>query len=136
MEYSYLIQEPDGEEEDTFKGVLKSWSAESHYDRIYAAMAYVSVAGVREILDDVMEGRSTHSKWVIGLDDAITQPGETLKFWSISYLRLVAGGESAKVAALRRRSTWSLYFHRPANGPSSRSSQEPLKRSSMIMSSA
>ena len=75
MKISHLVQGPASSEDDTVGGCLKRYVHEGPYDRVRVAMAYVTVSGVR-ILLEMFENRSIRrSEWVIGLDDAISQPG-------------------------------------------------------------
>ena len=60
-------------------------------DRVEAAAAYVTVSGVNDVLDVVGRDNIADSRWLVGLDDAISQPG------AIKMLK--AAGAQVRVAA-------------------------------------
>lgn len=72
---------------------LKSLADSTRCVRLEAASAYLTVAGVRAMLDLVPSDAIRASRWVVGLDDAVTQPG------AIRLLQSVAGIQ-VRVASL------------------------------------
>ncbi len=75
MQYTHTTQTPTSDAVDTIVGNIEQFTADKSLDTIHAAMAYVSVAGVRRLLDVLHNRAITESRWLIGTDDAITQPG-------------------------------------------------------------
>ncbi|MFN2351777.1 MAG: hypothetical protein ABR497_07510, partial [Kiritimatiellia bacterium] len=75
MQYTHTTQTPASDAVDTIVGNIEQFTADKSLDTIHAAMAYVSVAGVRRLLDVLHNRAITESRWLIGTDDAITQPG-------------------------------------------------------------
>lgn len=74
MRHSYLLQTNKGEVNNSVKEKLSEYLHTESYNIVYAAMAYVTISGVRDMLD-ALQSIPVSSKWVIGLDDAISQPG-------------------------------------------------------------
>jgi len=74
LKYSYFLQRNRENSGDSVKSKLKEYLSEDAYNTVHAAMAYVTVAGVRDMLN-TMQTEPIFSRWVIGLDDAISQPG-------------------------------------------------------------
>lgn len=52
---------------------VKPYALQEQYDRLDVAVAYATSQGVRA-LSNVLEGWPPVSRWVVGMDDAITQP--------------------------------------------------------------
>ncbi len=73
MLYSCFVQK-NADKEASVKSLLADYIGERHYSHVYAAMAYVTIAGIRDVLD-LIETPPEPTRWVIGLDDAVTQPG-------------------------------------------------------------
>ena len=73
MLYSCLVQK-NYDSGESVKSLLADYIGEHHYSHFYAAMAYVTIAGIRDVLD-LLKIPPDQTRWVIGLDDAITQPG-------------------------------------------------------------
>ncbi|GAB3726479.1 hypothetical protein GCM10028862_01820 [Luteimonas pelagia] len=59
-----------------FGSVLQDLAANPRLDATRVAAAYVTVSGVRSLMDAARETNVLNSSlWVVGLDDALTQPG-------------------------------------------------------------
>jgi HKD family nuclease len=75
MQYTHTTQTPRSDAVDTIVGNIEQFTEDKSLDTIHAAMAYMSVAGVRRLLDVLHDREITQCRWLIGTDDAITQPG-------------------------------------------------------------
>lgn len=73
MFYSYLVQ-TNSDPGTSVKSLLAEYISGGHYSHVYAAMAYVTISGIRDVLELVV-APPEQTRWVIGLDDALTQPG-------------------------------------------------------------
>lgn len=76
MNYKTLIQPPTANENQTFASHLADLGKNTEYKRISVAVAYSTVAGItalRELIE--VASPSIHYRWLLGLDDYITQPG-------------------------------------------------------------
>lgn len=74
MKHSLLIQRPNNPDAATVGGALKAQISSLKYNIVRVAMAYVTVSGIRGLLDALSDRDLTHSQWLVGLDDAVTQP--------------------------------------------------------------
>lgn len=85
----------------TLQAALEARIQVAPYDRVNVAMAYVSVAGVRALLKTLTRCAIRESRWLVGLDDVVTQPDA---------IRLVMGlpNASVRVASLAK---YSRRFH-------------------------
>ncbi|MEI6071858.1 MAG: phospholipase D family protein [Verrucomicrobiae bacterium] len=101
MKCTTLIQTPVSAATETVQGFLKKFTKEREYDVIKVAMAYVTVAGVRTLLEGFRDGQICESKWLIGLDDCISQPGAIELLKNLGHAQL-------KVASLQKK---ALRFH-------------------------
>lgn len=75
MKVCFGVQHPDSRPPDTFHGLLKSRIGDGSYDVARIAVAYMTVSGLRTFLGIFPEGVLRKSCWLVGLDDAVTQPG-------------------------------------------------------------
>ena len=101
MDIGFHAQAPDALLTDTLSGRVASWPGIKQCSEIRIAVAYVTVAGVRELFKSVDIKGLKRSYWLVGLDDANTQPG------AIEILQKIPGAE-IKVAALQSA---GLRFH-------------------------
>jgi hypothetical protein len=76
----------------TVSSILKGWVTQQKCSGLWIAAAYATVSGVREILDTLGVDQPVQMKFIIGLDDYITQPGalELLKSIPGSKLRVAS----------------------------------------------
>lgn len=75
MDYEVATQPSQGADAESLKGRLTYHIDASDCDELGAAAAYVTVAGVRDMLA-ALNGRPMRStRWLVGLDDAVSQPG-------------------------------------------------------------
>lgn len=75
MKVSYVIQKVDPPLAATIQGALVARLRTEPHDTVNVAMAYVSIAGVRILLSAFSGRPISHSQWLVGLDDAVSQPG-------------------------------------------------------------
>lgn len=92
-----------GADEGTLEAALSTAAAANAFDRLDVAVAYATKQGILT-LGTALGGFPTKSRWIVGLDDAITQP-EALDFL------LALQGAKLRVAALspQRRFHPKLY---------------------------
>jgi HKD family nuclease len=101
MNVSPLVQQKSAKRAKTIQGVLEAYIRAESYDHVYAAMAYVTIAGIRALLSTFSKRKIKQSQWLVGLDDAVTQPG-AIK------LLLALDGAEVRIASLNSS---SLRFH-------------------------
>ncbi len=101
MKVSYVIQKPGAPSAATIQGALEARLQAQPHDTVSVAMAYVSIAGVRILLDAFSGRPISRSQWLVGLDDAVSQPGAL-------DLLMTLGGAEVRVSSLRNA---SLRFH-------------------------
>jgi HKD family nuclease len=83
MEVEVATQRPKGPKDERLKDRLAEHAAATACDELNAAAAYVTVEGVNSVLE-ALDGRSLKSsRWLVGLDDAISQPGAIEKIQSL-----------------------------------------------------
>lgn len=101
-----------GVKELSLAAAIKSRVRTAPFDRVDVAAAYVTLQGVRA-LETTLGSKPAASRWVVGLDDAITQPA------AIEYLIALAGAELrvAKLSPARRFHPKVYRFHEE-NAPS------------------
>jgi HKD family nuclease len=75
MKESHLIQHPENGSSPTVLKMVQRYCSRHQLDRIFISMAYVSVSGVRSLLECFPKAVPSDSKWLVGLDDCISQPG-------------------------------------------------------------
>lgn len=98
MKYTHLVQRPAANSSATTIGrILGQFCSEIRCDFLRAAMAYVTVSGMRSLLDLLDPSPPRQSQWLIGLDDAISQPGaiELCKNLARSEVMVASFAESA-----------------------------------------
>lgn len=86
-----------GTEQLSLAAAIKAHVREASFDRAEVAAAYVTLQGVRA-LETVLGAKPVQSRWIVGLDDAISQPE------AIEYLGALAGADLrvAKLSPNRR----------------------------------
>jgi HKD family nuclease len=58
------------------EGTLREIAASENWSRVFVAMAYATISGVRKLLEIFSENDlNIETRWVLGLDDFVTQPG-------------------------------------------------------------
>lgn len=87
--------------DDTLQGAIGKKLELTNYDSICVSVAYMTVSGVRTLLPNLVEAPPTRSKWLVGLDDFVTQPG------AIDVVSRIPGAV-VRIASLRK---FGLRFH-------------------------
>jgi HKD family nuclease len=72
---SYICQRHDSRKDGCFAGVIENLPNIERCKVVRVAVAYATVSGVRLLLSSVAAEQLQESYWLVGLDDAITQPG-------------------------------------------------------------
>lgn len=75
MKTNFVVQTPRSPVADTLGNLLAERLITSQYDEIHVSVAYMTVSGVRALLAAFSSQALRKSKWLIGLDDFVTQPG-------------------------------------------------------------
>ena len=76
MKASILFQPPNAKKTATVEAAITRIASSKSWDSISVAVAYSSVSGVRRFYEIVRRNHSNVAfKWLLGLDDFITQPG-------------------------------------------------------------
>lgn len=75
MKVEFQFQHPKTASTGTLAHIFGSKLKGNGYDRVGIAVAYMTVSGLRSLLTAFGSKFPTGSKWLIGLDDFITQPG-------------------------------------------------------------
>ena len=75
MKASLLIQSPKTVERNSLHAHLVACIRSQKFDFARVAVAYATVSGIRSLLAAFDDHGLKKSRWTIGLDDAITQPG-------------------------------------------------------------
>jgi HKD family nuclease len=75
MKISYVCQRNKSPKPETLAGVIETWPGMSKCQVLRVAVAYATVSGVRQLLATISAEKLKESYWLLGLDDAITQPG-------------------------------------------------------------
>jgi HKD family nuclease len=101
MRVSYLIQKAKVPSSGTIQSALETRLQAQPHDCVSVAMAYVSIAGVRTLLNAFSGRPVSQSLWLVGLDDAVSQPGAL-------ELLMTLGGAHVRVASLKDA---SFRFH-------------------------
>ena len=70
---------------------LKHWASQNVFDRLDVAVAYATLDGVKALYE-ALNGIPVQTRWVVGLDDAVTQPGaiERIKAFDGSRLKVIS----------------------------------------------
>lgn len=74
MQHTYLVQNIDHDSCATITALLRNILQPIQFEKFHVAMAYVTIAGIRDLFG-VMPDYDISQEWLVGLDDAITQPG-------------------------------------------------------------
>lgn len=75
MKASLLIQGPETVDSKSLQAHVVACVGKGKFDFARIAVAYATVSGVRSLLAAFDDHGLAKSRWLIGLDDAITQPG-------------------------------------------------------------
>lgn len=75
MKTSLFIQSPTTVESKSLQAHVVACVGKEKFDFVRIAVAYATVSGVRSLLAAFDDHGLEKSRWLVGLDDAITQPG-------------------------------------------------------------
>ncbi|TRC93531.1 hypothetical protein FJV76_23355 [Mesorhizobium sp. WSM4303] len=75
MDIELATQSPNGAKNARLRELLAAHIADCEADELGAAAAYVTIEGVNAVLEAVGVRELQKSRWLVGLDDAISQPG-------------------------------------------------------------
>ena len=84
MEVELATQRPKCPKAEQLKFRLAAHAEEIACDELNAAAAYVTVEGVNAVLEALDGLKLKASRWLVGLDDAISQPGAIEKIQSLT----------------------------------------------------
>ncbi|MGN6653972.1 MAG: phospholipase D-like domain-containing protein [Rhodanobacter sp.] len=101
MKISFHVQAPGAKADASLQSIVSSKIRNSTPSETLIAVAYMTISGVRALLPNLMEAPPQKSKWLIGLDDFVTQPG------AIEVVRSIPGSE-VRVVSYREL---GLRFH-------------------------
>lgn len=74
MESRFLVQTP-AKSSSTLDDFFYETASSGAYDEMLIAVAYATVAGIRKLLAGIPAATQVQTRWLVGLDDYITQPG-------------------------------------------------------------
>lgn len=80
MKVKFIVQKPIRSADSSILGLFQRLLGDGKYDQVRVAVAYMTVSGLRHLLQAFAGNAINKSQWVIGLDDLITHPSalETL----------------------------------------------------------
>jgi hypothetical protein len=91
MRINPLVQKPSSAPDENVRAALEGYLRDQVREHLYVAMAYVSIAGVRTLLEAFPPDQPTRSHWLVGLDDALTQPGAIQLLLSLKHAQVRVG---------------------------------------------
>lgn len=108
MKHECLIQK-DRAPTESVKALIQTYANAVKPTNLDVAMAYVTVAGIRDALG-FLPGTPEQSRWVLGLDDGVTQPGaiDLCTSWAHATVHVAALADTN-----RRFHPKILYLHTP-----------------------
>jgi HKD family nuclease len=94
MDVELATQRPKGPKAEQLKERLAGCATACGCDELNAAAAYVTIEGVNALLEALGNCPLANSRWLVGLDDAISQPGAISRIRSLpnATVRVVAYG--------------------------------------------
>lgn len=76
MRNKLVVQSPDSIDSATVLSALQQSVGSSEMLEVFVGAAYATVSGIRTLLTAVPDARGTTTyRWILGLDDLVTQPG-------------------------------------------------------------
>ena len=75
MKTSFLIQSKNGARQDILQAAVTACIGHGQLDCARVAVAYATVSGARALQAAFDNHGLQESRWLLGLDDALTQPG-------------------------------------------------------------
>lgn len=103
-----FVSQGGSNQKASFSTLLQELSLGQDFDRLDVAIAYATVAGVKT-LEKAIGGIPAVSRWVIGLDDAITQPKAILDLMELpgTEVRLISLADEGRRFHPKIYSLWS-----------------------------
>lgn len=75
MKIEFQIQTPTSKPTHTLAYLISERIGKTSFDESLVSVAYITVSGIRLLMNWFSNAMPSKSKWLIGLDDYITQPG-------------------------------------------------------------
>ena len=75
MKVDFQIQSPTSKPGKTLAHLFGECAGTAQFDELLVSVAYVTISGIRLLLSGFANSMPAKSKWLIGLDDYVTQPG-------------------------------------------------------------
>ncbi|SNT03172.1 HKD family nuclease [Noviherbaspirillum humi] len=75
MKIKFQIQTPTSKPALTLAHLISERAEKTCFDEVLISAAYVTISGIRLLMNGFSNSMPSSSKWLIGLDDYITQPG-------------------------------------------------------------
>ena len=75
MKVEFQVQTPTSKSTHTLAQLIRDRAAQASFDEAFVSVAYMTVSGIRLLINGFANSIPGKSKWLIGLDDCITQPG-------------------------------------------------------------
>ncbi len=96
MEVELATQFPKCPKDERLKDRLAEHVVATSCDELNAAAAYVTIEGVNALLETLGDRLLKSSRWLVGLDDAVSQPGAIEKIQALpnARIRVVAFGST------------------------------------------
>ena len=85
MKTSFLVQSKNGALQDSLQAAVAACIDHGELDCARVAVAYATVSGARALLAAFDSHGLQESQWLLGLDDALTQPGAIALLRSLPY---------------------------------------------------
>ncbi|WEY38925.1 phospholipase D-like domain-containing protein [Paraburkholderia sp. SUR17] len=75
MKVEFQFQTPASKPSHTLAQLISDRAGKTSFDEALVSVAYMTVSGIRLLINSFSNSIPSESKWLIGLDDCITQPG-------------------------------------------------------------
>lgn len=75
MKVEFQVQTPTSKPTHTLAQLISDRAGQTSFDEALVSVAYMTVSGIRLLINGFANSIPGKSKWLIGLDDYITQPG-------------------------------------------------------------
>lgn len=75
MKIEFQVQTPKSKPNQTLARLISDRAEQTSFDEALVSVAYMTVSGIRLLINGFANSMPGTSKWLIGLDDHVTQPG-------------------------------------------------------------
>ena len=75
MKVEFQVQTPTSKSIHTLAQLISDRAGQTSFDEALVSVAYMTVSGIRLLINGFANSIPGKSKWLIGLDDYVTQPG-------------------------------------------------------------